>query len=141
MSKSILTKNLLLVAGKVDGLDTADLLGSKGSSGELLDSSGASSVQSSAQISALLDGRALGLLQCSAEGSAGSARRHVKSWVYIDLRLCRRPKGREQKAKGSDSVFCIFGSDYSYVDSTHRLHCDIGMIFFSIFNNYPLLLY
>jgi hypothetical protein len=72
-----LTENLLLVAGKVDGLDTANLLGSNGSSGELLDTSGAGSVQSSAEVSALLlDSGALGLLQCGAESSAGSTRRH-----------------------------------------------------------------
>ena len=72
-----LTKDLLLVAGKVDGLDTANLLGSDGSSGELLDTSGASSVQGSAEVSALLlDSRARSLLQCGAEGSAGGARRH-----------------------------------------------------------------
>lgn len=71
-----LTKDLLLVAGKVDGLDTADLLGSN-SSGQLLDTSGAGSVQSSAEVSALLlDGRARSLLQCGTESSAGSAGRH-----------------------------------------------------------------
>ena len=72
-----LTEDLLLVTGKVNGLDTANLLGSNGSSGELLDTSGAGSVQGSAEVSALLlDGRALGLLQCGAESSAGSTGRH-----------------------------------------------------------------
>jgi len=72
-----LTENLLLVAGKVDGLDTANLLSSNGSSGELLDTSGAGSVEGSAEVSALLlDSGALGLLQCGAESSAGSTRRH-----------------------------------------------------------------
>ena len=78
-----LTEDLLLVTGKVNGLDTANLLGSNGSSGELLDTSGAGSVQGSAEVSALLlDSGALGLLQCGAESSAGSTGRHDDGCVY-----------------------------------------------------------
>lgn len=77
-----LTEDLLLVTGKVNGLDTANLLSSNGSSGELLDTSGAGSVQGSAEVSALLlDSGARGLLQCGAESSAGSARRHCDGCV------------------------------------------------------------
>lgn len=64
------------MTGKVDGLDTADLLGSHSGLGHLLGSSLAAGIEGSSEVSALLHGRAGGLLEGAHGSAAGSSGRH-----------------------------------------------------------------